>query len=369
MRGNRALNVVLLPTLGCNAACDYCFEEKTDLRLPLDDLPRLTARLLDHLEERGSTEAHLYWQGGEALLMGLGWFERAHDLMGAAAAERGLAFHHHLQTNLVGYTPAWNGLFRTMFGGAVGSSMDFPNVHRRLRDGSLPGYDAVWARAIRELREAGIHVGVIAVAHAASVATGPGAFYDFFTGTAGLTDFQVNTPFPGGPGREAGVVDTAALSGFLLGLLDVWNERGRGRGVRLGPFDALIDAFSGRPSQLPCFWQPNCADEFVSIDARGNVALCDCWVTSYPEHRFGNVFGPAGLGELLAGSPARRAFLERPGRLVESEDCLACPHLSLCHGGCPVRTFTVKGTILAKDPYCEVYKALFARTRELAATP
>ncbi len=37
----------------------------------------------------------------------------------------------------------------------------------------------------------------------------------------------------------------------------------------------------------------------------------------------------------------------------------------MCHGGCPVRTFTAKETIYAKDPYCEVYKAIFAETRRL----
>ena len=363
MRGNRPLNVVLLPTLECNAACDYCFEVKADSRLSLDVVPRLAEALLEHMEVRGSAEAEIYWQGGEVLLMGVPWFERANELMGKAAAARGLAFRHHLQTNLIGYTAAWNPLLLEMFGGSLGTSMDFPNLHRRLRNGSTGDYDAAWTRAVREVTDAGLHVGVIAVAHAATLAAGPEAFYEFFTRRAGVTDFQVNTPFPGGPGRHAEPLDVDALSGFLRGLMDLFVERGFGRGVRLGPFDALIDSFSGRPAQLPCFWQPSCADEFLSIDARGEVALCDCWVTSYPEHRFGNLFGPRSLGQILSESPARRAFLERPERLAASEDCLACPFLSLCHGGCPVRTFTVKGTLHAKDPYCEVYKAVFERAR------
>ena len=47
-------------------------------------------------------------------------------------------------------------------------------------------------------------------------------------------------------------------------------------------------------------------------------------------------------------------------RLVEDEDCLSCRCLSICHGGCPVRTYSALGTMMAKDPYCEVYKAVFA---------
>ncbi len=177
----------------------------------------------------------------------------------------------------------------------------------------------------------------------------------------------MNLPFPGGPGQGGDTLAAEPLTRFLLELLDTWLETAFEGGFRLGPFDALLDTFAGRSAQLPCIWQPNCANEFAAIDARGSVALCDCWVTSYPAHRFGNVFRTTSLSEMLGASPARQAFLDRPKHLVEHEDCGTCPHLSLCHGGCPVRTFAAKGTILAKDPYCGVYKALFTRCRERAA--
>jgi sulfatase maturation enzyme AslB (radical SAM superfamily) len=63
---------------------------------------------------------------------------------------------------------------------------------------------------------------------------------------------------------------------------------------------------------------------------------------------------------MLKTSRARRDFVERPKHLVEDEDCLSCRYLSICHGGCPVRTYSALGTMMAKDPYCEVYKAVFA---------
>ena len=72
------------------------------------------------------------------------------------------------------------------------------------------------------------------------------------------------------------------------------------------------------------------------------------------------MFREADLTGMLKTSRARRDFVERPKRLVEDEDCLSCRYLSICHGGCPVRTYSALGTMMAKDPYCEVYKALFA---------
>jgi sulfatase maturation enzyme AslB (radical SAM superfamily) len=67
---------------------------------------------------------------------------------------------------------------------------------------------------------------------------------------------------------------------------------------------------------------------------------------------------------MLKTSQARRDFVERPKQLVEHEDCLACRYLSICHGGCPVRTYSARGTIMAKDPYCEGYKVVFARAEK-----
>ena len=53
---------------------------------------------------------------------------------------------------------------------------------------------------------------------------------------------------------------------------------------------------------------------------------------------------------------------------LEHEDCLQCRFLSICHGGCPVRTYSALGTMLAKDPYCEVYKAVFGRAEHHGRT-
>ena len=151
------------------------------------------------------------------------------------------------------------------------------------------------------------------------------------------------------------------LGTFLTGLFDVRMEEGYGSGVALGSFDALIDHFTGRQARLPCIWKENCSNQFISIDAKGSVAQTDCWVTSYPEYFFGYPFREPDLSRMLQTSRARSDFVERSKYLVEHEDCLRWHFLSICHGSCPVRTDSALGTMMAKDPYCEVYKAVFAR--------
>jgi uncharacterized protein len=360
----RVFSVILLPTSDCNVACDYCFEHKEPHRLSPALLPLLTRRLLDHLEREAIKECEVYWQGGEAMLMGPKWFAAAGQLMDQAAAERGRRFLHYLQTNLISYSDAWNEVIRTMFEGSLGTSMDYPNRHRKLFKGGAEAYTQLWTRKLREAQAAGINVGLIAVLHQGSLEAGPEKFYRYFTEELGLDNFQVNTPFPGGPASESASefeLEMSQLADFLSGLFDIWIKQGFGSGVSLGPFDALIDHFTGRAARLPCIWKENCSNQFISVDARGTVAQCDCWVTSYPESFFGNIFREPDLTRMLKTSPARQQFVERPKYLVEHEDCLSCRYLSICHGGCPVRTYSALGTMMAKDPYCEVYKAVFAR--------
>ncbi len=360
----RPQSVILIPTLDCNAACDYCFEAKRPVSLALEEVPRLADRLLDHMEATGVAEAHVYWQGGEVTLLGPAWLERAHAAMSERAARRGLSFRHELQTNLLAWGPEWRDLVRTMFGNSLGTSMDHPNLHRRTRGGSTAAYDALWRRHVRQALDDGVKVGVIAVAHAATVELGAAPFYEFFVDLVGLRDVQVNTPFPGGPARAlwpGTPVGVERLARFGVELMDLWMERGRVHGVRLSPFDALVDRFRGRGSTLPCIWQECCADEFLAVDPAGGVALCDCWAASYPEQSFGNLFAGPSLTALLAESPVRRRFLQRPEAIVADHGCADCRHLRTCHGGCPVRTHAALGTPLARDPYCALYLALFDR--------
>jgi len=275
---NRVFSVILLPTAECNVACTYCFEHKEPHRLSMLLVPLLTRQLLDHIELEGIEECEIYWQGGEAMIMGPAWFVEAGRIMDEAAAARGRRFTHYLQTNLISYSPAWNEVLFSMFGGSLGTSMDFPNLHRKLFSGSADAYTAIWTQRLREAQAAGLEIGVIAVLHQGSLDAGPDAFYRYYTEELGLKSFQVNTPFPGGPAKAVEAefdLDKTALAEFLAGLFDIWMERGHANGVSLGPFDSLIHHFTGAPARLPCIWKENCSNQFISVDSKGTVAQCD----------------------------------------------------------------------------------------------
>lgn len=362
-------SVILLPTNKCNVACEYCFEDKTADFMSLEQLALVTDKLLDHMQECSIGSMTVYWQGGEVMIMKPEWFERAHEVMGNAASRRGKVIDHSLQSNMIGYGPKWNQIIGEMFGNSVGTSMDYPNLYRRAKRRTTEEYTALWTRNVRDARDAGIQIGVISIPNKATLEVGAERFYSYFVDELEIDDFQINTSFSGGEEADAkheSILDMDGLGKFMVDLANVWAERGMDRGVKLGPIDELLKQFTGKGGCLPCIWQQNCTDEFVSIDARGYVAQCDCWVTSYPEYRFGNIFGDKSFTELIRNSKARHRFQSRPEALMRTESCAECDYLSVCHGGCPVRTYAITGEFYKKDPYCQVYKSLFACLDNLA---
>jgi uncharacterized protein len=369
MKGT-SFSLILLPTLRCDADCEYCFEKKTEQQLTLDQLSVVIQKVMDHLEHDRIEILSIYWQGGEVMTLPPEWFEEAHGIIQEIAEGRNRQVAHYLQSNMIAYTRKWNRVLAEMFGNSVGSSMDFPNLHRKLKGGGPNEYARIWARNVREAIEAGVEVGVIAIPNERTLEMGAERFYSHFVDELGITDFQINTPFPGGSVNDVKMgypLDTERLSGFLADLAAVWMERGFQQGVKVGPFNQLMDYFVHGSKDLLCMWRGNCVNDFICIGPQGQVAQCDCWVTSYPEFHFGNVLEEGSLSDLLQNSEARRRLQTRPGVLIQKEDCLDCDYLTLCHGGCPVRAYTVYGDIFRKDPYCEFYRRLFQDMEVMAA--
>ena len=366
----RVFSLILLPTLECNADCEYCFENKSDHRLSPDQFAVILEKVVDYLESENIGTLSIYWQGGEVMTLPPEWFEHANDLIRRCVEGTGKRVVNYLQSNMIGYTHRWNRVIAEMFGNSVGTSMDFPNLHRRLAGSGPREYERIWISKVNEAREAGIQVGFIAIPNQGTLEMGAERFYSRIVDELGIGEFQINTPFPGGPSnrvKDGYPLDSERLAGFLLDLAAVWMDRGYVGGVRVGPLDSLMNYFFHGHKDIPCIWRDNCVNEFVCIDPLGHVSQCDCWAASYPEFRFGNIFDGATLSDSLRASEARSRLLERPGVLIQQEDCIDCDYLGICHGGCPVRAYTVHGDIRAKDPYCALYRRLFAGLEGIAA--
>jgi len=329
----------------------------------------LVEKLLDYMDEQSIGATTIYWQGGEVLTIAPERYERALEITETLSASRGRKIVNEIQTNLIGYSERWNTVLRTMFRNDVGSSLDFPNLYRKVAGRGPDSFNDLWIRRYREATANGIKVGVISIPNRETFKIGAERFYSYYIDEIGLDGFQINTPFPGGAGnatKEALPLDASELSRFYIELIDVWLERGYSEGIDISPFAEFLEYFvNDNYAGRGCVWGMNCADHFLCIDPMGNVSQCDCWVASCPEFWFGNIFSDLSLSKIVQ-SPARRRIKDRPVKLIQNGDCVDCDYLALCHGGCPIRAYSTYGDPARKDPYCETYKVLFTYTNKVA---
>jgi uncharacterized protein len=80
--------------------------------------------------------------------------------------------------------------------------LDYPNLHRKLPGGNPHEFTAIWCRNFQEAKEAGIDIGVISIPNPETFKVGAERFYSYFVDDLEITDFHINTPFPGGPITE-----------------------------------------------------------------------------------------------------------------------------------------------------------------------
>jgi len=359
------LNLIMLGTTRCNADCRYCFVQKEPATMDAGDLGRIFRAVEEYAAEHDADRLYFFWQGGEAMLLGPDWYRRMHDLAGRVFGRRQV--QHHIQTNMLAYDDSWGRVINEVFGGSVSTSMDFPNIHRRL-GGSCEAYSRGFLAAVRRARDDGIVVRAISVLNAETGARGARAFYDHCFKESGFKDIQINFPYYLGASADfpAGMrPQLSPLCVFFEELIDIVVAEAQADGVEVSPISEMIKYFGGnREDPASCIWSTDCTRDFACIGPRGDVSLCDCWVAGMDKWREGNVLKTP-LGRILAG-PVRKRLAGRPASLYRSE-CGECRYLSVCHGGCPLRAEAFHGDFRRPDHYCPVYQAIFARVESAVA--
>lgn len=358
--------LIIMPTLQCDSHCDYCFQAKRERSMLHEDLSRVLEKLADYLDERQIGTCTIYWLGGEPLTLSPDWFLKAWDIIRAVECRRSKKFINRLQTNLMAYSKEWNHIISEMFLGEVGSSLDFPNVHRRLIGGTAGSYNAIWVEKYREARSNGIEVGVISVPNAETLKRGAAEYFSYYFEEIGLKHVHVYPPLSVRSGRSSSLgfpLDNRALGEFYRDLVEIWSDRISGNDIGITPFDQLLSYFIDRDKRhLSCEMSPNCAGKYLCCDPVGNLMQCDCW-TNFPDYWFGNILSDAGFSEVM-GSSSMERLKGRPGYLVRNDKCLECHYLGICHGGCPARTLGAGGDLFDRDPYCEALLVLFEAVEE-----
>ncbi|HZF45991.1 MAG TPA: anaerobic sulfatase maturase [Sphingomonadaceae bacterium] len=368
----------------CNLDCTYCFYLEKEALFPGKKMRRMSDEVLDaHIRNTiASTPpghpVHFTWQGGEPTLLGIDFYRRAVALQKLHGAGRQI--ENSFQTNGTLIDEEWAAfLAESRF--LVGLSLDGPReIHdryRRYRSGA-PTFDLVMT-ALERLQRHGVDYNVLACVDRHS-AQHPLQVYRFlkrhgvkyiqFTPVverlAGPREKALGLDLsgPGVPEEGGDQTGLAPFSvrpedwgRFLSVTFGEWSRRDVGE-IFVMNFEWTLAAMVGAPGVV-CVHQPTCGRAIVA-EHDGTVYSCDHFV--YPEYRLGNLVETS-LAAMI-DSTQQQEFGQAKADTLPGQ-CLRCPWLSLCWGGCPKHRFlnTADGEP-GLNYLCEGYARYFA-----SATP
>lgn len=359
----------------CNLNCTYCFylekeslfnEKKT---LMSDEVLKIYTE--KYINSQSGKEVTFAWQGGEPTMAGLDFFRKAIKMQ--KRFNSGKKITNVIQTNGTLLTEEWCRFFaKNKF--LVGLSLDGPellhNLYRKSKTGG-PTFNKV-KRALRLLKEYNVDYNVLTTVNAEN-SKEPLQVYNFLKEygveyiqfipiVERVADdksieqgFTLSTP-PDNDRDERNLTDWSVESSiygdFLISIFDQWVKNDVGSIFVMNFEWAFSSAINGVPGI--CQFAQKCGNSGI-VEHNGDIYSCDHYV--YPEYKLGNIIydNPK---DLFASDQQRQFGNNKQDGL--SRECLECPVLQLCYGGCPKHRFVYNGEdIYPKNYLCIGYKKFF----------
>lgn len=353
--------LILKPTEGCNAHCAYCEVDRKGWRttraMPTEVLEHLFVRINEFLEERKAEHLEIVWHGGEPLILGAEYFERALTFQQKHCGATLGRIRHTIQTNLTLLSPSFIKVFRRLGMNSVGTSYDPVAGVRLLRRGGDQGeYNRRFLDALALLEREGFRWGVICVVTRLSLSRPLHLFY-FMTNLVPDGGVMFNPVNVEAPEHEYLKISAEEFADFLGALFPVWWEH-RARYPRVEPFRSLTaDLLSDQKRNYFCADSGNCANTHLNIGPEGRWSQCgrsaDWGLLDYgmiTDRSISQVFDHA----------ARDQLRQRQEILARGE-CRDCPWWTVCHGGCPLDGRMASGTLLGRTMWCRTRRDLIER--------
>lgn len=367
----------------CNLDCDYCYYlGKADLyggRQPKMSDELLERYISQYIEAVQVPVVTFCWHGGEPLLAGLDFYEKAIAIQNRYKGNKQI--ENSLQTNGLLINPEWCDFFRCN-NFLIGLSLDGPKeIHDAYRHdrGGHPTFDRVM-RALEMMAINGVEYNTLSTINNRCAGRGR-EVYQFMRSVSkymqflpvvemvkelvsedeqtGISPQRQRVPIvpPGTSGAKVAPwsITPKAFGRFMCDIFDEWviNDVGE-RFVQL--FDITLAQWCGVQPSL-CSFCPTCGDGLV-VEHNGDVYMCDHFV--YPEYCLGNI-GEEHLRDLQRKPELFRFGVEKRNSLPY--DCRRCEFLFACQGECPKHRFTTtRRGERGLNTLCEGYKHFFSYT-------
>ncbi|MEG0468068.1 MAG: anaerobic sulfatase maturase [Mucinivorans sp.] len=338
----------------CNLRCTYCYYLDKEIlhHRGVMSLEMLETFIKQYIEGNTVDEVSFCWHGGEPLLAGLPFYQRALELQAKYAG--GKKIINTLQTNGTLITDEWAQFFAAN-DFLIGISIDGPQaVHQATRGNSF----ARAMRGVECLQRADAQFNTLSAVSSASAGRGVEIYRFLKSIGSRYIQFLPVQEFKDGdlivqPGKGAVADYSISASDWGRFNIDVFEEWVTGdvgeTFVQL--FDATLANYCGVRAGI-CSLNESCGDALV-VEYTGDTYSCDHFV--YPEYRLGNIATDS-LQKMFRSS--RQFNFGAAKHTTLHEDCVRCEFLRLCHGECPKHRDES-----GLSSFCEGYKMFFRFTR------
>lgn len=373
---NKLLNIppvyVMAKPIGaaCNLRCEYCYYiEKKNLYS--SEQKMMSDSTLEHyiktyIESSFSDNILFSWHGGETLLAGIDFFRKAVKLQNQYAG--GKIISNTIQTNGVLLTGEWCEFFKEhqfLVGISIDGTEEIHDKYRKTITGNGSYKEVV--KGIELLKQYGVEFNALATLNDYSVRY-PLVVYNHLK-SLGCKYMQFapiverigtredalkllsGNDSPGKVRVTPWSVSSVDFGRFYSTLFKEWYEKDIGQ-IFVQFFDTVISLYMKLPPPV-CTHAVNCGNALV-MESNGDIYSCDHYV--FPENKLGNIRTSPLLE--MAHSPQQVSFGKtKAGNL--SNECLQCPFLAMCNGGCPKNRIKVDADGLPVNYLCEGLKLFF----------
>ncbi|MFW9878578.1 MAG: anaerobic sulfatase maturase [Candidatus Thorarchaeota archaeon] len=312
----------------CNLRCEYCFY--IDHLDKIKKNPRMSYEVLEkmissYMQTDQNNQYAFGWQGGEPLIMGLKFFQKAIDLQKRYAPPRAI-ISNGLQTNgtlITQNLAQFLGEYKFLLGVSLDGPADVHDYYRKTIGQNASHYLVI--RGIEELKRNNVEFNILILVNNENVKKakeiynylkGQGFFYHQYIPCVEFDENFIPKPFSI-TGEEWGE--------FLCDLFDEWIKEDIKR-ISIRHFDSIIEYLVNRQYNA-CYMGKNCCKYFV-VEYDGSVYPCDFFVRE--DLLLGNVL--ENNWEDIIDSLIYRKFGFNKSKW--SKNCLNCPFMELCNGDC-----------------------------------
>jgi uncharacterized protein len=310
-------------------------------------------RINEFLLERPREEMEIIWHGGEPLLLGPRYFQRALHYQEKHCAATVTRIQHSIQSNLTLLSREFLEPLKKLGIKTFGTSYDPIEGVRGLgekRDGKA--YNERFLEAICLLEEEGFNWGVIYVVTKRSLAQ-PLNIFHFLTNLSPNRGLAFNPVLLYGGGPDHLKITPSEYAEFLGAIFPVWWRHHDDFGT-VEPFSSLVGKMVDDRQALICTESGTCAYSYVSVLADGSTSHCgrsvDMGVLHYGsihDYPFSQIF-----------SNPQREILQQRQTVLPAMACRECRWWEFCHGGCPLGGWSAAGSFLHKSEWCQARQEL-----------